>query len=110
MTQVQVALSVVQHGLRPPWPSTAAAANGDSGSGGASGSSASLGANAPANAAAVSSVPAYSRAFRVLVEACWHQDPKMRPSFKTLLAPPSLRYLALSGDHPDVNAFLIHTC
>jgi len=95
MSQVQVALSVAQHGLRPPWPSTAAA-NSDSGSGRASASSASLCANTPAAAAA--SLPAYSRAFRVLVEACWHQDPKMRPSFKTLLAPPSLNFLALSGD------------
>ena len=94
MSQVQVALSVAQHALRPPWPSAAAAADGIGGecSGGGSSGSGGIASTPTAHS------PAYSRAFRVLVEACWHQDPKMRPSFKTLLAPPSLHYLTLAGD------------
>ena len=51
MSQVSVALAVVQQAARPPFPA------------------------------------ATPPLFRALVERCWHQDPKQRPSFKALLGP-----------------------
>ena len=65
-----MALAVVQQAARPPWPSP------DDG--------ADDGANEPRGPACPPPPPA----FCALVEACWHQDPRRRPSFKALLAPP----------------------